>query len=294
MGTYTMENEKLSVTIADHGAELISIFDKEQQREVIWQADPKFWNRHAPILFPNVGKYYENTYVYEGKKYSMGQHGFARDMDFERVEEKECSVVHRLTAKEETKKNYPFDFELEIVHSIEKGKVSIQWKVKNKGENTMYFTIGGHPAFRVPILRGTQFDDYFLRFEDSVEELSYILLDLESGTAMPEQVRPMRLNDHKFRLRKDMFDKDALIFDGGQIQWVALALPDGSPYVALESRDFPNFGIWSKPGAPYVCLEPWCGRCDNRGFDQEISEKPGIYGLKSGECFDKSYNIMVY
>ena len=91
-----------------------------------------------------------------------------------------------------------------------------------------------------------------------------------------------------------MFDKDALVFDNEQIEWAALALPDGKPYIALESKDFPNFGIWSKPGAPYVCLEPWCGRCDDKGFNGEISQKPGINTLKAGEVFKKSYDITVY
>ncbi|MCD8018136.1 MAG: aldose 1-epimerase family protein [Clostridiales bacterium] len=294
MGNYTMENEKMSVTIADHGAELISIFDKENQREIIWQADPSFWNRHAPILFPNVGKHYGGAYSYQGNKYPTGQHGFARDKEFKRVEEKEFQVTHRLTADEETKKIYPFDFQLEVTQKLAENRLTVQWKVTNPGENMMYFTIGGHPAFNVQVLPNTRFDDYFLCFEENVEKLSYVLLDTNSGTAIVEKEWPMALHNHTFRLRKDMFDKDALVFDGGQISWAGLALPDGSPYVAVESRDFPNFGIWSKPGAPYVCLEPWCGRTDNCGFDQDISEKPGINVLESGGIFEKSYDIIVY
>src|SRR5699024_603583 len=150
------------------------------------------------------------------------------------------------------------------------------------------------PAFRVEVLPDTKLEDYFLQFAPDVNELSYMLLDTESGTAIADKSWPLALNDHRYRLRKDMFDKDALIFDGGQIQWAALALPHGSPYVALESKDFPNFGIWSKPGAPYVCLEPWCGRCDKRGFAGDISEKPGINALVPGEVFEKSYGIIVY
>lgn len=294
MGTYKLENEKLVVKVADHGAELISIYDKKEERELIWQADPQYWNRHAPILFPNVGKHYQGVYRYEGKEYPAGQHGFARDKEFIQVGGEETWVTHRLCADEETRTNYPFDFCLEVTHRLEGDQLHVEWKVENQGENTMYFTIGGHPAFRLPIILGTEFEDYFLRFEEHVDRLNYVLLDLESGTAMPEQRRPMALHQHCFRLRKEMFNKDALIFDEGQVQWVALALPDGSPYVALESRDFPNFGIWSKPGAPYVCLEPWCGRCDNQGFTGEISEKPGINTLKTGEIFEKSYDIIVY
>lgn len=294
MGIYTMENEKMSVTIADHGAELVSLYDRENQRELMWQADPAYWNRHAPILFPNVGKYYGGSFTYEGKEYPEGQHGFARDMDFKRVEGNGDLVKHRLVSSEETRARYPFDFQLDVTHLLNGNRLTVRWTVVNQGDKTMYFTIGGHPAFRVQILPGTKFEDYFLQFAPDVDELSYLLLDTSSGTAIADKTWPLALNDHRYRLRKDMFDKDALVFDGGQIQWAALALPDGSPYIALESKDFPNFGIWSKPGAPYVCLEPWCGRCDNRGFAKDISKKPGINALAPGEVFEKSYDIIVY
>lgn len=294
MGIYTMENDKLTVVISDYGAELVNLFDRPNQRELIWQADPEFWARHAPILFPNVGKHFGGKYLYEGKEYPAGQHGFARDMEFQRVECDGSMIRHRLTSTEETRERYPFDFQLDVTHRLEGNRLTVQWDVTNQGGETMYFTIGAHPAFRVNVLPDTEFEDYFLQFAPDVDELSYILLDTDSGTAVTDKVWPMKLKDHRYRLRKDMFDKDALVFDGGQIQWAALALPDGTPYVALESRDFPNYGIWSKPGAPYVCLEPWCGRCDNRGFEGEISAKPGIIALAPGESFTKSYDIIVF
>lgn len=294
MATYTIENEKLSVTVAAHGAELSSIYDKENDRELIWQADPAFWNRHAPVLFPNVGKYYGGHFTYNGKEYPMGQHGFARDKEFTQVAAEEDFVTYRLCADEESKKVYPFDFVLEITHRLQESRLSVEWNVKNVDDKTMYFTIGGHPAFNVNVLPDTTFEDYSLAFKAGTEKLSYILLDTESGTAIADKKYELHLTDSKYTLKKDMFDKDALVFDDGQITWAALALPDGQPYIALEGKDFPNFGIWSKPGAPYVCLEPWCGRCDNRGFEGEISEKPGINALKAGEVFEKSYDIIVY
>ena len=294
MGIYTMENGRLTVTVSDHGAELVSIFDRANQRELIWQADPTFWNRHAPVLFPNVGKYYGGSFSYEGKEYPEGQHGFARDRDFKRVESDGDMIRHRLISDAETKERYPFDFQFDVSHRLNGNRLTVQWDVTNTGQKKMYFTIGGHPAFRVEVLPDTAFEDYFLQFAPDVDELTYRLLDLDSGTAIMDKTWPLHLTDHKYRLRKDMFDQDALIFDGGQIQWAALALPDGTPYIALESRDFPNFGIWSKPGAPYVCLEPWCGRCDNRGFGGDISEKPGILSLEPGDTFTKSYDIIVF
>lgn len=294
MATCTIKNEKLSVTIAAHGAELSSIYDKANDRELVWQADPAFWNRHAPVLFPNVGKYYGGHFTYNGTDYPMGQHGFARDTEFEQAASGENFVTYRLCADEESKKVYPFDFVLEITHRLNGNRLTVEWNVKNTDDKEMYFTIGGHPAFNVNVLPDTDFEDYSLVFKEGTEKLSYVLLDAESGTAIGDKVYELELTDSKYALKKDMFDKDALVFDGGQIEWAALALPDGKPYIALESKGFPNFGIWSKPGAPYVCLEPWCGRCDNKGFEGEISEKPGIIALKAGETFKKSYDIIVY
>ena len=294
MATCTIKNERLSVTIAAHGAELSSIYDKANDRELVWQADPAFWNRHAPVLFPNVGKYYSGHFTYNGTDYPMGQHGFARDTEFEQAASGENFVTYRLCADEESKKVYPFDFVLEITHRLNGNRLTVEWNVKNTDNKEMYFTIGGHPAFNVNVLPDTDFEDYSLVFKEGTEKLSYVLLDAESGTAIGDKVYELELTDSKYALKKDMFDKDALVFDGGQIEWAALALPDGKPYIALESKGFPNFGIWSKPGAPYVCLEPWCGRCDNKGFEGEISEKPGIIALKAGETFKKSYDIIVY
>ena len=294
MATCTIKNERLSVTIAAHGAELSSIYDKANDRELVWQADPAFWNRHAPVLFPNVGKYYGGHFTYNGTDYPMGQHGFARDTEFEQAASGENFVTYRLCADEESKKVYPFDFVLEITHRLNGNRLTVEWNVKNTDNKEMYFTIGGHPAFNVNVLPDTDFEDYSLVFKEGTEKLSYVLLDAESGTAIGDKVYELELTDSKYALKKDMFDKDALVFDGVQIEWAALALPDGKPYIALESKGFPNFGIWSKPGAPYVCLEPWCGRCDNKGFEGEISEKPGIIALKAGETFKKSYDIIVY
>ena len=294
MATCTIKNERLSVTIAAHGAELSSIYDKANDRELVWQADPAFWNRHAPVLFPNVGKYYGGHFTYNGTDYTMGKHGFARDTEFEQAASGENFVTYRLCADEESKKVYPFDFVLEITHRLNGNRLTVEWNVKNTDNKEMYFTIGGHPAFNVNVLPDTDFEDYSLVFKEGTEKLSYVLLDAESGTAIGDKVYELELTDSKYALKKDMFDKDALVFDGGQIEWAALALPDGKPYIALESKGFPNFGIWSKPGAPYVCLEPWCGRCDNKGFEGEISEKPGIIALKAGETFKKSYDIIVY
>ena len=294
MAEIILKNEQLEIEVKLHGAELCSLKDVESGIQYLRNADPKYWGRTSPVLFPFVGSVRDKKFKYNGTEYPMNQHGFARDTEFEQIAAGEDFVTYRLCADEESKKKYPFDFVLEITHRLENNRLSVEWNVKNVDDKEMYFTIGGHPAFNVNILPDTDFEDYSLVFKEGIETLSYILIDAENGTPLTDETHKLELTNSKYALKKDMFDKDALVFDNGQIEWAALALPDGKPYIALESKNFPNFGIWSKPGAPYVCLEPWCGRCDNKGFQGEISEKPGINTLKAGEVFKKSYDIIVY
>ena len=203
-------------------------------------------------------------------------------------------MTYRLSSNETTKKEYPFDFKLEITHRLQGGRLSVEWKVTNTGDKEMYFTIGGHPAFNVNVLPDTDFEDYFLAFKEGTESLSYVLLDTESGTAIADKTYELKLTNSKYALKKDMFDKDALVFDNGQIQKAGILFPDGTPYLTLTSEGFPNFGIWSVPGAPFVCLEPWMGRCDDCGFEKPLSEKANINVLKPDEEFIKSYQITVH
>ena len=293
MGRFKMENDRLVVTIDDLGAELVSIYDKKYSRELIWQGDPAWWKRQAPILFPNVGKFYGGEYLYQGRHYVQDQHGFARDYVLERVEESPASVTHRLVSNVETRKVYPFDFELMITHRLDGDKVDIQWQVKNTGDHPMHFTIGGHPGFNVPVLQDTEYSDYALKFAEDQDELHFIHIDMNTGTGLPDKVYTMTLTDHKYQLRKHLFDLDALVFDAGQIRQAGIVMPDGSDYLTLLCDGFPNFGIWAAPGAPFVCLEPWCGRCDNFGYEGELQDKPGINSLNVDETFKKVYSIVI-
>ena len=153
------------MTFDDHGAELVSIYDKEKDREVIWQGDPKFWGRHAPVLFPNVGKHYNNHYRIHGQEYASKQHGFARDTDFTCIDSTPDSVTHQIRSTEDTRKVYPFDFVLRIRHILKGRTLTVSWKVANNSEGDMYFAIGGHPAFNVPVLPDTKRSDYRLTFD---------------------------------------------------------------------------------------------------------------------------------
>ena len=287
-----IENEKLIAGISLHGAELSRLFLKDAQQEVLWNADGKYWARHAPVLFPNVGKYFKGALTHKGMDYPEGQHGFARDCEFVCTIQESDRAVFILESNEDTLKRYPFPFRLEIGYELEDAGIKVMWKVLNIGNETMYFTIGGHPAFNVPVLDGTKFTDYYLYFEGK-DSLDYKLLDKASGCIIAESSEDLTLENGMYQLREGMFDNDALVFDDGQIDKVAILYPDKKPYITMECAGFPNFGIWSKPGAPFVCLEPWQGRTDNVGFEGEISTKPGITALNPGEVFNKSHEIIV-
>ena len=251
---HTIENDYLKVSVDDHGAELCSIFDKIHNREVIWQADPAYWKRHAPVLFPNVGRHFEDHYRIDGTEYPSKQHGFARDSEFTCVDMTADSITHKLKSSDSTKENYPYDFELKIKHVLEKNQVSVCWEVVNHSDETMYFTIGGHPAFNVPANgNNDKKEDYLLTFNGE-KSLTYLLLDPASGTALPDQTKTLELTCHRF----------------------------------------PNFGIWSVPGSSFVCLEPWMGRCDDCGFKDDLSEKSNINALNTDEIFNASYEIKIY
>lgn len=293
MESYSLENQRLLITTVRRGAELVRIYDKEKDREVLWNGDPAVWNRCSPILFPLVGRCYGKEYRVDGKAYEAKPHGFARDMDFELLENSlgEDQVWYRLVSTEDTRKEYPFDFSLEAGFSLKENKIQVMWKVLNTGEKTMYFSIGGHPAFRTP--EGMKQTQVYLGFEEK-KELPYINVELSSGCALCQEVKTLKLEDGYARIKEDSFAQDAFIFENGVVQKVSLCREDKSPYVTLTCQGFPMIGIWSKSSdCPFICLEPWYGRCDNFGFTGEMKDKPGMISLEAGKEFHASYEIIV-
>ncbi len=286
-----LENESLRVEIAEHGAELTRIFNKKTGEDVLWEADAKYWKRHAPVLFPNVGKTYKNTVKIKGAQYPTSQHGFARDSEFQCTYADDEKAEFLLASTDETKKVYPYDFQLFISYSLDENVVNVKWEVKNPSDETIYFTIGGHPAFRFG-KPSEKKEDYVLRFPGK-ESLSYVLINPKEEAVDPGVVSELKLEDECYPVTEELFEKDALIFDHTQIEEVWLCRKDGSPYVGVKAEGFPNFGIWSVKDAPFVCLEPWMGRCDDIGFDLELSKKENVNCVAAGERFEKDYQIIV-
>lgn len=282
MQTHQIKNHMMSLTVAEHGAEITSI--QLEGIERMWDADPAFWGRTAPVLFPIVGALKDNLYRYEGQTYSMGQHGFARDMDFALTDQTEDKLEFTLSDNEETYEKYPFHFQLQIIYEIFQNQCRVTWKVKNMDDKTMYFQIGGHPAFACPCEGGMIRDDYSVRAGESpLLEVAF----LENGLLSNEK----ELHSNEFVLEEDTFARDAFILQNETIGHLELVNHLSNQVKVRVSADVPAWGIWSTADkkAPFVCLEPWYGRCDKEDFEGELSEREYMQSLESGEEFTGGY-----
>ena len=288
-----MKNKQLEVSVNTLGAEICSIRDCETQVEYMWQADKKFWKRHAPVLFPFVGSLKEKRYTYQNKTYSMGQHGFARDMEFVVIEQKQDEIWFELTSNETTLENYPFDFILQIGYQLEDRSVKVLYRVINPSKDVMYFSIGAHPAFQCPY--DVKDEAYYLRL-DHTKKLQVYSLDTKLGVrkAKPQEVKFTYIDsDYAYiKLTKELFAKDALIVEHTNITEASLCYADKTPYITV-TFDAPLFGIWSpaNTGAPFVCIEPWYGRCDTINSPDELNQKEYVNALNEAECFERSYTL---
>lgn len=286
-----LENQKLTITINDFGAELSSILNNRSKTEYMWNGDERFWKRNAPVLFPVVGSLKNKEYWYEGKSYFMGQHGFARDMEFEVVKVFETEAWFRLRYNEETLEKYPFKFCLDIGYVLSDNVIKVIWRVINEDDKEMYFSIGGHPAFMCPLTGEGKQSDYSLAF-DTNQDLIYSLL---STNGLVEQENLVLKNMNGIcRITENMFDRDALIIEGNQAHKVSLVNPEGKNFLTVEF-DAPLFGLWSpaKKNAPFVCIEPWYGRCDKESFSGTLEDREYGNRLMPKEIFEKSYLIRI-
>ncbi len=278
-----MKNNELAVQIASIGAELRSVTDLTSGREYMWSGDAKYWPRVSPVLFPVVGNYLDHKSIYKGKTYTLGQHGFARDMEFSLKEQTENCLRLVLTDTEETLKVYPFRFELEIVYVLNGRDLLVNWIVRNTNDAEMYFSIGAHPGFVCDLEKDT------LYFETPDTTLTVEYLD---GMCVGNEVKEMNLTDGILRLTPELFDSDALIIENDSISAVRLQHADGHGNVHVAFRT-PAVGIWSPTGlhAPFVCIEPWYGRADRITSDKMLENRELGNRLGIGEVFDRSYTI---
>ena len=286
----TLKNEMLTIQVSEHGAELQSI--RKDDYEYLWQGNPEYWGRRSPVLFPIVGSVWEKCFRVDGKVYEMGQHGFARDMDFELVSAADTEVWYRLKSSEKTLAAYPWPFVLEIGYRLEGNSVKVLWKVTNPGETEMYFQIGAHPAFNYPGYDPDAVDRGVVAFDrnDNLQRSGF----KGKGCVDPQARFPIPLSDNgMLRLKRDTFDDiDTLMLENDQVHKVVFLKNDSSPYLTV-TFDAPVVAIWSPPkrNAPFFCIEPWYGRCDRADFTGEFKDRDWVNALAPGATFAASYTI---
>ncbi len=278
---YYLENVFLKISVDTHGAELSTIFNKKDNKEMLWHGDPQFWGRKSPVLFPVVGKYKNGKTTYNGKEYFLGQHGFARDSEFSLIEQTESSLSFELTSNEESLAKYPFKFRLVCSFELKNDTIIVGWKVENADDKTIYFSIGAHPAFYCEKSKTV--------LTMNKENLEYSLVNGD-GLYTPKKYDV----ESSFVLNDNIFDNDALIIENSGVTEVSLVDND-KKYITVKF-DAPLFGIWSptKKNAPFVCIEPWYGRCDGEDFNGDITEREWGNSLSVGETWYKEYEIVIY
>ncbi len=248
-----------------------------------------YWAKHSPILFPIVGTLKDNTYIYEGKEYHLSRHGFAREMEFELYQQSGHMLTFRLRSNEVTLAKYPFPFELYVEYSITGSSLNVSYRVVNTGEKPMYFSIGGHPAFKVPLFEGDTYNDYILEF-NKAENAGRWLLDnglLETGTV------PLLEDTDRLPLRKELFEADAIVLKQLNSTKVRLVQEHTRRGFEFDFNGFPYLGIWAAKDADFVCIEPWCGIADSVDSNQQLVEKEGIHMLNAGVLFERTWRFTV-
>lgn len=290
MALYEVKNSEISIAVESCGAELKSLKKAESGAEYMWCGDAKYWGRSSPILFPFVGGVKNRQYRTKGHTYSMTQHGFARDMEFRLLSQKENEIWFQLDSNEETLKVYPYEFVLKAGYRIEGSRVTVMWQVENPGKEDLLFSIGGHPAFNCPLGEGKQ-EECLVDFGD-VNEVASTRIS-ENGLA-ENCCDVYVLSQGRLALTENLFDHDALVIENHQTNMAALCGKNGDRYVTV-TMDAPLFGVWSPAGkkAPFVCIEPWYGRCDSEDFEGTLEERKWGNRTAPGEIWTASYTIEV-
>ncbi len=284
-------NEYIRVQVSAQGAELQSIVRKDNQLEYLWSGDPAFWGKKSPVLFPIVGGLKDNQYRYKGKTYQLGRHGFARDMAFNVNEQTPSSVTFSLSDDDGTMAKYPFPFTLTIRYAIQNATLNVRYTVQNTGDEPMYFSIGAHPAFKVPLAEQTSFADYSLHFNKP--ETAGVWPLSEAGLIQAAPL-PYLNGTTELPLEKQLFYKDALVFKHLASDAISIR-SDKTPHgLEVSFPGFPYMGIWSAKDADFVCIEPWCGIADHVNASGELSEKEGIQELAPEGIFKREWSAIFF
>jgi galactose mutarotase-like enzyme len=285
-----IENDLFKIVIRNQGGELTSFYNKKTGVEHLWQADPAIWGWHAPNLFPIVGQLIDNELLVDGEKYELPRHGFNRTSELLLLKSDEQSAWFSLPYCEKTLAKYPYKFDFQIHYDLIDDALRVTYKVINLDKKPIYFSVGGHPAFNVPFNKGERYEDYYFEFE--VDEKLETHLLTPAGV-FNDQTEPVATQNGKLFLTRDMFAKDALVFKNLQSRVVSIKSTQHDQTLTVEFPHFNYLGLWAKPGADFVCIEPWLGCADSEGKHVDISQKEAIQKLGVGHVFEAAYFLHV-
>lgn len=285
-----LENENFKAELSESGAELTSLKSKNTDNEYIWTANSSYWGRHAPILFPIVGKVKDNKYRIADKVYNLSQHGFARDMEFEVEDNASDRAVFKLVWNDETLEKYPYKFELRVIYVLKDSTVDVTYNVKNVDDKDIFFSIGAHPGFNCPVIGKQsendelQFEDYYIEFE---KRETTGVVKLNSSNLLSRNTSPFLYASNILNLSEKLFKQGALILKDLDSTSISLKNDKNTTSVTVSFEGFPYVGLWSKPeGAPFVCIEPWFGHADYEDFNGDFREKEDGLKLEVGKEFE--------
>ena len=289
---YEITNENLKITINPQGAEIVSIFSKKTQLDYLWNGDPAFWPKTSPVLFPIVGGLKGESYQYKGNTYHLGRHGFGRESIYEVTNQTETSITFTLTTNEVTFKAYPFQFKFEVTYEITDNQLNVTYRVENMdNKEDLLFSVGAHPAFKVPLVKDTVFTDYHLLFSEK-ETVGRYLIDKEG--LIENTSTPLLRDSQTLPLTRELFNNDALVFKDLTSISISIVSPKTIHGLKVKFDGFPYMGIWQAPNADFVCLESWCGLGDTVNTTSQLNEKEGINTLEPGKVFNRTWSVEVF
>lgn len=292
MQKYTLQNDKLRIAISQKGAEWTSMYAIQEEKEYLWTADPTYWGRHSCILFPYIGKMWNNEMKIGDKRIEAHQHGFLRDLDFDLIEKTEAKAILKCQWSAGTFQKYPFMWAAHITYELIDNQVSITYDIENVDDYAIPFSLGCHPGFNVPLDSESKRSDYSLVFEKEEDAPS---LTLSTEGYLDGQERNIFKNSNTIQLVDDLFDNDALIFKGLKSNHLSLVNKSGEKVWTFSYEGFSYMGIWSKNSkSPYVCIEPWVGVADKENADWDFAEKEGVITIQPGEKYSCVHRVELH
>lgn len=290
---HSLQNDLLKITINETGAELSNISSVKNNTSFMWEGNPKVWGGIAPNLFPVIGALKDSAYFFNNKKFNLPKHGFIRNNDdIKLIDQTEDRLTFKLKYSDTYLKMYPFKFEFTISYILEKNRINVEHTVNNLGDDTMYFSLGGHPAFKCPVYENESYHDYSLVFEQK-EHAKTHLINMENGL-ISNKTEIVLNNSDRIALTHNLFSKDALVFKDLKSRRATLKSSKSGEVLSVNFKDFSYLGIWAKTNGDFVCIEPWLGVADNENTNQNFIEKEGILSLEPKKHFTAAYQIEVH